>query len=668
MVVLSYGGVPTATAQTDPEPTDSTLQTDSALAAESLIDSTLFLDSAYLADSLGEAKAKLLEFEDRYRARLDEERKRAARQISAFDTLIAYFGSPRLNHRERVEQSFFHDPGDYLKFDPSAFVSDFEVTPMRKTVQPFGLLGDRLDVIHDGWPIRPFEHVPEPDGLIDLNDVPSALDDDVLFIPGAGGRLFGGGHSAATLVTRPDRPEDFTPRSAFIVDKGSFAYSYARGRYSKLFSGGRFIDFSLGYRKTDGPRFGFIDDSYHYFGDIYFPVSEQNALLLTGHLYNRDGQLAIRPDAGGSLISRGGNNSSFRAGVVRHNKSHTGRYELGYTHARHSAFLGNPYRGDFDQTANGGYISSVWMAGHTLIRAEASADYTEYVFGVGNELKARTTGAVDGMVAFLSEGGRLAFQGGGEYVEDFDFLPNASVVYTSESDKFFVFATAGYSERAPSLHELYLPFKELSLYNLSSTDYADQGNPDLKKEKHVIGSLDMEIGSRDTNLGFRVAGGKVYDGIDWQVEKSASQNRFTPQNGDIDFLSTSGHVSLRLADFLRFRGGASWRKIEYELNENPAYSPELQAFSGLELHVYWPQRLIHFFAYGEIVYTGEYDGYDKKGLGKDPILNVKLSFEISSFRFHYIFQNIVSREYEQREYFRRLGRYNYWGFVWNFLN
>ena len=88
----------------------------------------------------------------------------------------------------------------------------------------------------------------------------------------------------------------------------------------------------------------------------------------------------------------------------------------------------------------------------------------------------------------------------------------------------------------------------------------------------------------------------------------------------------------------------------------------------MELHVYWSQRLIHFFAYGEVVYTGEYDGYDRTGLGNDPVLNLKLSFEMGSFRFHYVFQNMISRVYEQREYFQRLGRYNYWGFVWNFLN
>ena len=88
----------------------------------------------------------------------------------------------------------------------------------------------------------------------------------------------------------------------------------------------------------------------------------------------------------------------------------------------------------------------------------------------------------------------------------------------------------------------------------------------------------------------------------------------------------------------------------------------------MELHVYWRQRLIHLYAYGEVVYSGPYDGYAVTDLGDQPIFNVKLSFRSRSFRFHFVIQNALGAEYQSRDWFVIPGRYSYWGFTWDFLD
>ena len=72
------------------------------------------------------------------------------------------------------------------------------------------------------------------------------------------------------------------------------------------------------------------------------------------------------------------------------------------------------------------------------------------------------------------------------------------------------------------------------------------------------------------------------------------------------------------------------------------------------------------FAYGEITYVSEYEGYNETGLGHELIGNVKLSFRIKDFRFHYVIQNVLSTEFEPRESMTNPGRYSYYGLVWNF--
>jgi len=224
-----------------------------------------------------------------------------------------------------------------------------------------------------------------------------------------------------------------------------------------------------------------------------------------------------------------------------------------------------------------------------------------------------------------------------------------------------------YSERAPSLHELNSRYREGSLYT-QFVDYADEGTPGLGSEKLAMGNIDFEYGTHSDAIAFSAAGGKVMDGINWVNDQLNGLTRFRPLNSDVDFLTVSGTGRARLWNLIGAKAGASYHHLDQEGIDELPFSPEFEAFAGAELQLFWPQKLIRFFAYGEMTYTSEFSGYFESNLGNAAVFNTKLSFQLGSFRFHWIIQNSLSNLYGSRDFYANTGRYSSYGFTWNFLD
>ncbi|HWR82030.1 MAG TPA: hypothetical protein VN285_01875, partial [Candidatus Deferrimicrobium sp.] len=153
------------------DPTFSDLEEDTAQIADTIGSTEVLPDSLKVPDTSAAS------VQNRYE--LFKQSRRPLPAVSYADSLAVYLLTERLNRRRQIDQSFYHDAGDYFRFTPSFFILEHQVTPLRKTVQPFGLTGDRLNFLIQRNNARPFEHIPEPDGLTDLNDLPTALDHDV---------------------------------------------------------------------------------------------------------------------------------------------------------------------------------------------------------------------------------------------------------------------------------------------------------------------------------------------------------------------------------------------------------------------------------------------------------------------------------------------------------
>jgi hypothetical protein len=607
-------------------------------------------------------------FEERY-DEFVKSRQKHQPPISFFDTLMTYFASERANRMPQVQQSFHNDAGDYFRSDPTFLVLEHQYTPMRKTVQPFGLPGGRLNYLVKDMPLRPFEHMPEPDGSYDMNDFPTGADDAVYIMPGAAGYLFGGQEMLATAIAMPADPETSESVSGIRADKGAFGYAYTRGNYSKNFDGGRQLDLSIDYRASDGLKVYNDDDAYHYWGDAYFPMGQKTALRVKGQLYNRNGHISVRQDRLGKLIPRERFDRNLAVSFEFQDDDTTTRSEIGFQHLRQGSYTTSFYRTRFNITGNGAFGVREWVRGSSIYQARVYGNQIEYDQGF-NKFD-RIDGGFSLAVAHTAQPGRWAARVGGRYVEDFDFLPSAAVQYMRETDRSMLSASLGYAQLEPTLHELHKLYQEASIYEVGEFPYADRGNPDLTSEKQLVGSLTYEYGTLRNRLNLTLTGGRLFDGIQWQrgiIGVPYDVILFSPVNTDIDFANATLRQTVSLGDFAKFNAGGAYHYIDFEKYDQGAYQPEYQLFSGLELHVYWAQKLMHLFAYSEIVVTGLYDGYARQGLGETAVINTKLSFRLKDFRFHYVFQDMLSISYESREYQTIPGRFSYYGITWMFFN
>ncbi|HOD67588.1 MAG TPA: hypothetical protein PK186_11005 [candidate division Zixibacteria bacterium] len=654
---------PGDTAGVAPRDTAQVLDTAAARPADSAL--------APPADSLSAAERARQSFEERYRQH-QEESMRAQRppSFSPFDSLVDYFTSPRMNMRKAVDRSWYHDAGDYFRLDPSFFVLSHQVVPMRSTVAPFGLMNDRLNLIAYGHRLGPYEHIAEPDGMVDMNAVPTALDNDIFLLAGPVGKLFGGAGAIASLVTRPYRPADRKYHSAFLVNQGGFGYAHVRGRLSKLFSDGRTVDAAVEYRNADGVSPGRESDQYSYYGDFYFPLLGRTGLRTWGWLYDTEGPLAVRPDVGGASLERDRFNRTAEAMFTNDNEAGTRRYEFGYRHERHGlANTGRtaaPLKHRLNWTGHGGFLHGDWLAGRHLVSVSLDGSFLEY--DSGGENIERLSGSFALRLADLSPGWRYALTAEIGVVENYPLLPGGTATVFRDGPHGMVLLAVGFAGRAPSLNELHLPARQSPLYGGSDL-YAEEGDERLKRERQLVGSLVLELGTVRNNVNFAVTGGRIFDGIEWAPEPAAAALVFRPVNTTLDFVTATVTPRLSLGEFAAFRGGVSYHWLDYEKIEDRAYAPEYQAFSGLELHVAWPQRRLNLYAYGEVVYTGPYQGYVEQNLGEDPVFNGKLSFMLNDdYRMHFVFENVLSRAYSQRDYLVFPGRYFYLGFEWSFLD
>ena len=162
--------------------------------------------------------------------------------------------------------------------------------------------------------------------------------------------------------------------------------------------------------------------------------------------------------------------------------------------------------------------------------------------------------------------------------------------------------------------------------------------------------------------------GRINDGIDWFRYEVGEGEFYSPINGDIEFATVAGTARLGLSNFLYFKGGGSYHYIDQELVDDPAYSPEYQFFSGGELHVFWSQKLIDFWAYGEIVYVGPYHGLVDPNLGGRAVINTKMSFKMGNFRFNFVTQNAMLETYYPKDGWQLPGRSTTYGFTWDFID
>ncbi len=595
--------------------------------------------------------------------------------IRAFDfdsSLSALLLNPRWDLGSELARSYFHDAGDILKFNPSNQVIFYQNSPVRTTVAPFALPGNRMNAIFDFYQLNPLGHVLEPDGRLDFNDIPTAQVQKLYNVEGPLGLALGGSNATSSLVMFPYEPDSNRIESRLVVDKGIYGYAYTKAVLANRDENGRVMRVAFGYRKANGLFTHRNDDAYHQYYELDQPLFTRLELKASVRLYHRQGAFSPRPDSSNFFLNRERLDRDINAGLY-YNHDENAQSSVSFRHQRSESrlsLISELYERNIDAFNNGVTSEHYQKVGRFSARARGEIGQERFYERDNGNYAERMNGYGDLLLLTGDSSKSLTFYGRGEVTKNFGPSPTGEITLVINSRTSSFSASAGYTTKFPRLYDLNLSVRTDPIYSNTGSDYFESGNPDIVAEKQMIGNVNIAVGQAGSDLSLAVTGGKIKDAIDWIKFDTVgyASGGYRPANHNIDFVSTTLKQRITLGENFYWSGGGSYHYVKYSDNANPPYTPEYQTFTNLEVYYYVFPLDLHLYAYGELLYTGPYTGINGQKFGKAPVFNVKLSFRIKKFRFYYLFQNMLNREYEAREDYPLVGRNNYYGITWEFLD
>ncbi len=595
-------------------------------------------------------------------------------QLSFRDSLCQIFLSDRFDLTSQFVRSYGHDAGDYISSNPSNFSTTYQPFPLRKTVSPYGLPGNRLDVILGDNALHPVEHLPEPDNQIGFEDIPTAPVQKIYNVEGPLGKIFGGDNSTASLIMLPVRAKSSRAESELVVDVGNLGYSNTKAVFTEQKKSGRLIQLAAEYRRSDGFDDSFGDSTYHHWADIIYPINNKLNLNLNGRLYRHRGNFPLRLKPKFTRNRRDRDFSArFDYSFSAHNKSN-----LGIRHQRSETetdIIRQPYKRDIDIIDNSIFYAHESIFGKTYMSHELTM--TEEEYHNFNYFMTRHRAKLNSNMFWGDSTISFAANISAEKVGGYDPAPSAVLAYKMESESFYLSISSGYVTKFPRQYELDLTPQIDKFIDATVNDYYESGNVYLKPEKQLSGNLTVSLGPINNDLTISITGGKIFDGIDWKQfsldTNGLSLTAFKTYNQDIEYANLSITKRISLGTKLFWTGAGSYRYLSIDGNDSPSYAPDYQFNTGLELNHYLKFLDLHLYGYIEAGYVGPYQSYPAYGkaasdLGEKFVSNMKLSFRIKSFRFYYYWQNLFAANYNPREDYGIRDLLFYYGFTWEFLD
>ena len=653
--------------QPDTSLTDSLLSTDSTT---SLPDSAIFFDSLFNSDETHPIDSAL--------------RRKREEPVNFFnigDSVNTYLLSLRMGYSDEMYRSFYRDAADLIRYNPSNFIIEYQNTPVRKTLSPFTLPGNRMNVILNNRSLNPVEHLFEPDNMIDFDDIPTAPVGQVYNIEGPLGMVYGADNGTSSMILLPVEPDSLIAESKMHVDKGSFGYAYTKAMFANRYQSGQSIRAAVGYRKADGAYSYFDDDEYHQWGEIIYPINNRTRLNLNGRLYHRAGTFNVDPAnqfIRTFYMDRFRRDRDLSAGLdYAINDNHKSSVE--FSHQRSESSLdrsSQTYNRKLDIIENSMIFSREGRYQNYDYKTQVI--FSQERFSEQGKV-VRHRGSFDTRLLYAKGESSWMLYFKGDKVVGYEPAPTGMLYYVMNKEKMYLSASAGYSTKFPRLYELNLSRRIFRIYNSSQADYYESGNKNLLPEKQLTGNVTFGLGAEGDDLLLSVTGGKIYDGVDWVRTDSLPSDTgigwssrilgaFRAENRDIEFVNVTARQRLSWKKFLNWTGGASYHFVRIDGSTDLPYSPDYQFYTNLGLHIYLKKFDLHLYGFGEAIYQQTYKGYFGTEIGDNITLNARLSFRVKRFTFFYIFQNIQANVYELREDYVFPGRYLTYGVNWEFLD
>ncbi|MDD4051358.1 MAG: hypothetical protein PHR28_05600 [candidate division Zixibacteria bacterium] len=596
--------------------------------------------------------------------------------VRFIDSLTAAFARYSEEYDIRQYDLYPRNGADFMTSFAEYFAMTYHETPLRTTVQPFGLPGQQMTVFCGANRMQPYDRVIPADGLIDFDDIATADLEGARIIEGpiAGAAAPDGGLSL--LYLKPMAIPQDRARSEFTMERGSLEYAYTRARVARMLSKrlGFFLstDYRKGASRSYGTNFSADDSSYCVKTQLLYHIAEKTTCEFSLDAYRRTGGFPVEPDNAGYGFRR-----------LRRD------YRLIFSVTQHDV-KGGQLAGKFEyQKSKSAYSSTVTTFYRTLTprfyRTEISYLLPKpgrlYEMTLGGGKEKYTIDGLDGNrdYAYVSasglndfSGGRLFAMGRWRIAEHEQYAPEGTVgLVKNLSAVSKGQLSVGYLCRWPDVADRIAPERFGAIggnpFYLHFTEY---GNPDLNMEKRLAGNAALEYRRGRMVFSTGITAGMIHDLIYYDRRyDSLTMTVIQPANDKINFGDLSISVSVDTLGPFYGMLSAAVRKVDSDRwGSRPPYSPRWQVYGRLGLRHYVAKYKIRVRLFGDLSYTELPLSYRREELSTGAMIMGGFNLSLKDLTFYYMVHNSLNQYQGQPDGYGYSGWYNSWGVNWKFLD
>jgi len=569
--------------------------------------------------------------------------------IRLIDSLVAHFARHTYDFDASRYDLYPRDAAGFLYHEASYFTLTYHETPVRTTVSPFGLLGDRITVRSDISEAAPYDRTIEADGLIDFNDFATGdvASGSIIEGPLSGYNSLSGG--MATLYLKPfEIPQDQAV-SRLTVERGAYGYAYTRGRVARMFTPDLGFSFSTDYRKGDGIAANLDDDSYNVRFRLFRRFDYRTTVDFGLGVYRRSGGFSyyrrLRRDQEWTVQAT---RQEFFGGQL------TGVYNLDLSRSADPTKTIKP-RNTY------GELSYLLPRGESLFQLSVRFGKEQYY--INRYYATRYYGFADLSGWVDLAGGKVFFFGRTRDAEIQDVAFEGAVGYDRNlSHRLRLNVSGGYLGGWPDLTDLYMENRQWA------SGPVETSNINLKAEKKLTGNATLFWTTEKYELSASFNAGRGEDMIYYDRDYSQYPTiLIVPSNDNVTF--TDFNLAGSFHDLWWFYGNASAtiRNVDSDrYGKRLPYSPRWQVYGQMGLYYYVEHFNVHLRLFGDITYTERPLSYLGEELLTTAVPDWGINATLKDLTVYYMMHNALNQLQLQPDGYGYTGWFYSWGFNWKF--
>lgn len=593
------------------------------------------------------------------------------------DSVTTAFARFTETYDVRQRDLYPRNAAGFLTSRPEYFVMTYHETPLRTTVQPFGLPGQQMTVFSGNLQMRPYDRVIPADGLIDFDDIATGDLEGARIVEGpiAGAAVPDGGLSL--LYLQPAAIPQDKARSEFTVERGSFSYAYTRARVSRMLSKRFGFFLSTDYRKGQSRYFntGFDadDDSYDLKTRFLYHAAERTTGEVSLDAYRREGGFPVKPDSAGYgfdrlrrdyrlivSITRHHVNGGQLAGKLEYQKSKSSYTNTNGLTSFYRKVIPRYYRGEVS------YLLPKPGMLYELTLGGGKENYTINGLEGGREYLFVSASALRDI-----PGGKLYALGRWRVADHKPLVGEGAVGLVKVlSPAWKGQASLGYLCRWPDVADRIAVERVGPLGGAAAeTRVREYGNPGLAMEKRLAANAAVEYRTGRTFISAAITGGTIDDLIYYNPVYTEDETVISPANDRVHFGDISVGISLDTLGPFYGQVSVAARKIDSDRwGSRPPYSPRWQVYSQLGVRHYLAKYKVRLRLFSDISYTEKPLSYRLQKLNTAALVSGGFNLSLKDLTFYFMFHNLFNPYHWQPEGYGYYGRYYSWGFNWKFLD